>query len=197
VIAAVCAAFGLSSHSPFKCPVLPSHSVPVKSERYTECLPSPRVKMSNTFTALTFALVSSTFFTTTTALPWISKPFNRQHYSPPSNVPANFVPYNAQPAPYISPPELTTNFPDPVRTIGYNMILWMTVAKHVHSVSSRLMALGIRSPLEVGLQTFPLLTQPTSSIGNSFSTMMAARPTLFLLWATGLIWYVQVFPCDR
>ena len=68
--------------------------------------------MSHTFT--TIALISSTFITTTIAFAWFSKPFNRQHYSPPANVPSNLVPSNPTPAPYISGPELTTNFPDPV-----------------------------------------------------------------------------------
>jgi len=61
-------------------------------------------------TTLTF---SAALLTTINALPWNVKPFNRQHYSPPSWVPHNFVPPNPTPAPYISGPELTVNFPDP------------------------------------------------------------------------------------
>ena len=90
------------------CPLFPSISLKCK---YTDHPPLV-LKMSSTFTTL--ALVSSTFFTAATSLPWFSKSFNRQHYSPPANVPANLVPFNPTPAPYISGPELTTNFPDPV-----------------------------------------------------------------------------------
>lgn len=64
-------------------------------------------------TLTTTLAFSATLLTTINALPWNVKPFNRQHYSPPSWVPRNFVPPNPTPAPYISGPELTVNFPDP------------------------------------------------------------------------------------
>lgn len=64
------------------------------------------------FTTLTLSLFLAAT-TTTNALPWNFKAFNRQQYSPPSWVPRNFVPANPTPAPYISGPELTVNFPDP------------------------------------------------------------------------------------
>jgi len=69
--------------------------------------------MPSTLTLSTLTLSIFLTTATTNALPWNFKPFNRQRYSPPSHVPHNFVPPNATPAPYVSGPELTTNFPDP------------------------------------------------------------------------------------
>ena len=67
----------------------------------------------STLAISTITITAFSLLTTISALPWAATPFARQHFSPPSWVPRNFVPPNAAPAPYISPPELTTNFPDP------------------------------------------------------------------------------------
>jgi hypothetical protein len=44
--------------------------------------------------------------------PWAPS-FNWGKYAPPAHQPANYFPPNPTPAPYVSGPKLTTNFPDP------------------------------------------------------------------------------------